>query len=294
MLFDLRSPGRRNVIRVVYALLAVLMGGGLIFFGIGGNVSGGLFDAFDSGAGGSGGNPFEDQINEAEDRLQLNPQDVATLGELVQLHYQAGQSQIEVDQDTGAQSLTEDGEQQLQQAADAWDRYLKASQKMGQPPANSVSLVAVNTFAILGDASLSQAVAASSGTEALEDANDALTSWSDAAEAQRFATDAQPAAQAYAKLAFFLYRSGDGQGGDQAAARARELANPNEKSAIDQSLNQLKKQGELLTTQIAKLEKQEQQAQQVTGGAGGASGSNPLSGLGGGGLSGGGTGLSGQ
>jgi hypothetical protein len=293
MLFDLQSPGRRNVIRVVYALLAVLLGGGLIFFGIGGNVSGGLFDAFDSGGGGGGGNPFEDEINTAEERLQQNPQDTATLAELVQLHYQAGQNQIEVDQDTGAQSLTEDGEQELREGADAWDRYLKASEKGGQPPANSVSLVAVNTFAILGDTSLSQAVAASSGTEALEKANSAVTSWSDAAAAQQIVADAQPAAEAYAKLAFFLYRSGDSQGGDQAAARARELAKPNEESSLDQSLNQLKKQGETLTTEIAQLQKQQEKAQQATGGATGATGANPLTELGGGGLSTGG-GLSGQ
>jgi len=33
MLFDLRSPHRRRVIKVVYVFLALLIGGGLIFFG---------------------------------------------------------------------------------------------------------------------------------------------------------------------------------------------------------------------------------------------------------------------
>ena len=43
MLFDLRSPHRRRVIKVVYVFLALLIGGGLIFFGVGtGNNSGGL------------------------------------------------------------------------------------------------------------------------------------------------------------------------------------------------------------------------------------------------------------
>src|SRR5688572_16189563 len=116
MLFDLRSPGRRNLIRVVYAGLAVLMGGGLIFFGIGGS-GGGLFSDV-GGGGGDGGNPFEDQISDAEARLEQNPQDTAALAELVQLHFQAGSNQIEVDQESGAQSLTEEGEQQLRQSAD--------------------------------------------------------------------------------------------------------------------------------------------------------------------------------
>ena len=46
MLFDLRGPGRRRTIKVVYVTLAFLMGGGLVLFGIGGGgVSGGLVDA---------------------------------------------------------------------------------------------------------------------------------------------------------------------------------------------------------------------------------------------------------
>ena len=45
MLFDLQGK-RRRVVQVMYLGLAILMGGGLVFFGIGGDVSGGLFDAF--------------------------------------------------------------------------------------------------------------------------------------------------------------------------------------------------------------------------------------------------------
>jgi hypothetical protein len=288
MLFDLRSPGRRNLIRVVYAGLAVLMGGGLIFFGIGGS-GGGLFSDV-GGGGGGGGNPFEDDISNAEAKLQQNPQDTAALAELVQLHYQAGSNQIEVNQDSGAQSLTDDGEQQLQAAADAWARYLRLTKKSGTPPANGVSLVAVQTFAVLGDATFSKALSATSATDALDSANDAVTSWSDAAEAQQILAGAQPTAQAYGKLAFYLYRAGDIAAGDQAATQASQLATANEKASLEQQLKQTKKQGEQLTQALAQLQKQQTQTQQATGGA---SGSNPLGGLGGGGLSTGG-GLSGQ
>src|ERR687893_705910 len=37
MLFDLRSAGRRRFIKIVYVTLALLMGGGLVLFGIGGD-----------------------------------------------------------------------------------------------------------------------------------------------------------------------------------------------------------------------------------------------------------------
>jgi hypothetical protein len=53
MLFDLRGSGRRTTVKVVYVTLAILMGGGLVFFGIGGDVNGGLFDAISGSSSGS-------------------------------------------------------------------------------------------------------------------------------------------------------------------------------------------------------------------------------------------------
>ena len=38
MLFDLRGAHRRRVVKIVYVALALLMGGGLVLFGIGGAV----------------------------------------------------------------------------------------------------------------------------------------------------------------------------------------------------------------------------------------------------------------
>src|SRR5258708_36962752 len=46
MLFDLRGRGRRRTIQIIYLFLALLIGGGLIFFGIGGGAgSRGLLNA---------------------------------------------------------------------------------------------------------------------------------------------------------------------------------------------------------------------------------------------------------
>ena len=45
MLFDLQGK-RRRVVQGTYLVLAILLGGGLVLFGVGsGNISGGLFDA---------------------------------------------------------------------------------------------------------------------------------------------------------------------------------------------------------------------------------------------------------
>jgi hypothetical protein len=55
MLFDLRGSGRKRAVKVIYMTLAVLMGSGLVLFGIGGATSGGLLDVFTGGGGGGGG-----------------------------------------------------------------------------------------------------------------------------------------------------------------------------------------------------------------------------------------------
>src|SRR5438552_7967313 len=97
MLFDLRGRGRRRTVQVIYVTLAVLMGGGLIFFGIGGSVSGGLFDAIGltggGGGGGGGGNDIlTKQERTAERRVRVNPADKTAWATLARLHYQqAGQ-----------------------------------------------------------------------------------------------------------------------------------------------------------------------------------------------------------
>ena len=45
MLFDLRSRGRRRTVQAVYLGLAIILGGGLVLFGVGaGNGFGGLLE----------------------------------------------------------------------------------------------------------------------------------------------------------------------------------------------------------------------------------------------------------
>ena len=98
MLFDLRARGRRRTIQVIYLFLAILMGGGLIFFGIGGNTSGGLFDAFKSGGGGGGSDALSKQISQAQKTLKLNPNDAAAYAVMARDNHQfAGFNKIRLD-----------------------------------------------------------------------------------------------------------------------------------------------------------------------------------------------------
>src|SRR5918996_1483330 len=124
MLFDLRGR-RRRVVQATYLMLAVLMGGGLVFFGIGGDVSGGLFDAFSERGGGSG-----NAIDENEEKLETNPKNEAALKDLARDWYQLATQ--EADPTTG--QFTEEGMERLANAHEGGGRHLRGEQKTPHPP----------------------------------------------------------------------------------------------------------------------------------------------------------------
>src|SRR3954447_5878097 len=89
MLFDLRGSGRRNTVRVIYLGLAILMGGGLVLFGVGGNVGGGLLDAVKNNGGSGSGQTFEKRIQTLQKKLKVNPKDAPAWASLTKLQSQA-------------------------------------------------------------------------------------------------------------------------------------------------------------------------------------------------------------
>src|SRR3954469_16275541 len=95
MLFDLRGR-RRRAVQATYLTLAVLMGGGLVLFGIGGSVSGGLLDAFKSGSGnGEDTNTLVGKRNDKlRSQLKKDPSNVVILADLTRGEFQAATAQI--------------------------------------------------------------------------------------------------------------------------------------------------------------------------------------------------------
>jgi hypothetical protein len=129
MLFDLRGR-RRRAVQATYLMLAVLMGGGLVLFGIGGDVSGGLFDAIGGNSTGGGGNgQLEKRIERQQETLKSSPGNEAALAELVRLNYQVAASQVP----SGTSKVPEEGQDDLRKAGAYWERYVKA--KQGEPDA---------------------------------------------------------------------------------------------------------------------------------------------------------------
>jgi tetratricopeptide (TPR) repeat protein len=124
MLFDLRGRGRRRTVQVIYLSLAILMGGGLVLFGIGGGTNGGLFDAIggSSGGGTSIDAVFKERLNTYEKRLQANPRDQAALIGITKLHF--GNASTGENYNQTQQAYTAKGLQELRLASASWERYL--------------------------------------------------------------------------------------------------------------------------------------------------------------------------
>jgi hypothetical protein len=249
MLFDLKSGKRRRVVQIVFGFLAFIFFISFVGFGIGSDVSGGIFDALGIGGGDSSSDPqYEEQIEKAESTLETDPDNQAALLSLVRYHYlSATSSGIETDPQTGATSISEEAHAELEKAAQAWTDYLKTD------PKNTDLATAANAaqaFVLLGDAD-------------------------GAAGAQAIVAEGQNTAAAYGQLAFYYYAAGDLKKGDAAAKQAVAAADPTTSDQIEKNLANLRKQS------IKQQEAIEQQAEQGGPEAGEQQLEDPFGGLGG-------------
>jgi hypothetical protein len=202
MLFDLKGR-RRRVVQGTYVLLAVLMGGGLILFGIGGGPSGGLLDAFKGGGGSSTGNSLvQKRIDAAQKRLAANPQDRGALQELIRDNYQL--ATLSADPNTGV--FTAEGKKDLQNASNAWQRYLSTN------PAKPDPTLASYMFQVYSQAGLNQPANAQKAAEIL------------AAQ--------QNNSSAYIRVVQYATLAGDKRTADLAAQKALQLAPKGQRGSV--------------------------------------------------------------
>ncbi len=105
MLFDLRGRGRRRTVKLVYITLALLMGGGLVLFGIGGGgaMQGGLVDAITGSSGGdTGSERFDRNERDALLATQRRPEDPGAWAALARTRVQSAGIGDNFDPNTGA------------------------------------------------------------------------------------------------------------------------------------------------------------------------------------------------
>ncbi len=232
MLFDLRGRGRRRTVQVIYVSLAILMGGGLVLFGIGGNTNGGLIDAItgNGGGGSSTDSAAQKQVDSATQATRLQPENAAAWLRLTRARYTLANVKG-YDRNTGG--FNADGKGELRQAGAAWTRYLALDPKT--PDINVASLM-VQAY----------------GPSGLNQAENAVT-------AQEVITEQKGNDYAQlAQLALLAYQAKQLRKGDLAADKALRLAPKDQRTQLKRTLDQAKQTPALQEVQKALQDKQKQ------------------------------------
>jgi hypothetical protein len=239
MLFDTRGR-RKHVIRVVYAILALLMGASL--FLVVGPFN--LAELTGGSSGGSANEVFEEQAERIEGRLAKNPQDEALLLALTRAHLNAGSAQIEASAE-GPPTLSTEGRKDFAAALEAWNRYLK--QAGDEPSPTAAQLVGLSLFR-LAETSLT--------------VPEAVESVAAATKAQRIAAEQRPNINSLSTLGIYEYFNGEYAAGDKTARRAEAAAaSKAEAKAVKKQLAQYRESSKAFT-------KQAEEAAKVQGEAG--------------------------
>jgi hypothetical protein len=239
MVFD--TGGRRkNVVKVVYAILAVLMGLSLLLV-VGPAPLQSLFGVDNSAS--SAADQFEEQAERIEFKLKKDPRDPELLLSLTRAQINAGNSLVETNPETGQIAYTPESRQRLLKASETWSRYLKATEK---PAAGGAQTAAQALFSL--------AETAATGSEAESNVRAA-------AKAQQIVAEARPSLGSLSTLAIYRLFSFDYKGADQAQREAAGYVNTKpERENLGNELDEFSKRAHAFQKQLAKIEKEAKQA----------------------------------
>jgi hypothetical protein len=250
MVFD-TSGRRKHVVRVVYAILALLMGASL-FLVVGPFSIGTLLGTSGTTAANK---VLDEQAERTELKLRKQPNDETLLLSLARTRITAGNSLTEVNSETGETLLTAEGRQELSKGVEAWGQYLKQTDE----PSPSVALLVSRAYFELAVSSSLEEVTANIRK---------------AAAAQRIAAEAQPTVNSLTTLAIYEYYAGDFAGGDKATKEAEaNVSSKAETKEISKQMAEFRERGKALQKQKKEVAKQE-------GGQRKEALENPLGGLG--------------
>lgn len=254
MLFDIRGK-RRNVVKVVYAVLAVLMGLSL-FLVTGGTSLSGLFGGNEGGSSAAG---LEEQSERLERKLVKNPEDPGLLLALTRSQINVSNQLVDI-VETEAGPVTEatpESRAEMQRASDNWSKYLKAT---SEPSVGGALVVAP---ALYGLATQSQSP------------NEIEGNMKAAADAQQIVADQRPSLNAWSTLAIYRYLSFDYAAAGKAAEEAKKLTTSKfERENLENQLAEYANSGHQFEREIKRTEKANE-------GSGKAQLENPFGGLGG-------------
>lgn len=257
MLFDTRGK-RRHVIRVVYAVLALLMGGSL-FLVIGPVNIGELIG--NSTSGSSAADVIDKQVERVERRVAKDPQNAQLLLTLTRAQIAAGNAKVEVVSETEAPTVTPEAREDFEAASETWSRYLK--QAGGEPNAPAAQLLAATLFRL---------------AESSESLLQSTESIGKATKAQMIAAEEDPNLNSLSTLAIYQYYNGEFAEAEKTTKKAVAEAPKAEAKNVEKQITQYRARGKAFEKQRRELEKvqnqfnKEQLKNSLGGGLGGAGG----------------------
>lgn len=244
MVFDIRGR-RRIAVKVVYAVLAVLMG--LSLFLVVGPVNIGELFSDSGSSSGEAAKPFEEQAERIEAKLQKDPEDEQLLMSLTRAQVSAGNSllSIEPTEDDLVRAL-----QQYQQASNTWSEYLKTTD---EPSAGTAQLMAPALVSL---------------AERSRSFQEAATNIQAATAAEKIVAEQRPSLNSFTTLALYTYFTGDFAAAEKAEAEAIKQANAKfEREQVEKQLGEVKKNAKKFRTQLKQAEAAEKAAAKANKGA---------------------------
>ena len=255
MVFDTRGR-RKHVVRVVYAILAVLMGASL-FLVVGPINIGSLLG--NSTTTGNTAGIFEEQTARIEHRLKQSPEDPDLLNSLTRARISLGGAKSETNATTGVPTITGEARVVFEEAFDAWKKYEKQA---GGETSPGLALIVAKAY-------FGMALNSHSYEEAFENLDGA-------AAAQRHIVETQRTLNSLTSLASYEFLAGNFAAAEKATKEAESLAtSKSQKKTIDEQATAYRKQGKKIQEEKKKFEKSQK-------GKGKEALENPLGGLGGG------------
>jgi hypothetical protein len=209
MLFDLRGRGRRTTVRVIYIGLAVLIGLGLVGFGIGGGFGGGGILSAATENGGGGGNPtFAKEVAKYRKLTKQQPDNPTAWEGLTKALLHESAPAVE-------NGLSSRGRQLYNEASEAWERYVALN------PSHASSELALLMARVYSEAGLNKP----------EKVVPVL---------QIVVADRPTSASLWSELAIYAYKAHNNRVGDLAAAKAVSLAPAAQRTGVQKALAEAK------------------------------------------------------
>lgn len=237
MVFDIR--GRRKVaVKVVYAVLAVLMGASL--FLVVGPLN--IGEIFGNSGGGSAGGQFEESAEKLERKLKKEPENTDLMIGITRARVNAANSLYKIGPEE-EREITPEALQQLSLASDSWTRYLEATD---EPSSGVAQLMAPNL--IIAAQYARTVPEAQANVEA-------------AAEAEKIVAEQQPSLNSFTTLAFYEMILGRKAKAEELGKKASKYATTKfERENIENEIKRYEETGEKFQKLVKESEKTEANA----------------------------------